>query len=205
MEKKNAFVPKTLILCIAALVLLLASGICEYAWMYYRSSVVVVLNIFIPVCIVAFFVFLKEKFAVAFPIAAAVFTVVVGISLRQPFLPLLLCLIPVVLMIVFVFLRRSSLALPFAVAAAALGLIGLIFGYGYLADETIIVGFLMVGVFEIAPGAFLPSGAASKDKKPKKNLMLALETLEKFADLKERGILTEEEFEAKKRELTSQM
>lgn len=46
----------------------------------------------------------------------------------------------------------------------------------------------------------------AKPKAPKqKNMVNILDSLEKIAALKEQGILTEEEFEAKKQELMSQM
>lgn len=44
-----------------------------------------------------------------------------------------------------------------------------------------------------------------KSKTKKKNALSVIDRLDKFAQLKEQGILTEEEFEAKKQELMSQM
>lgn len=190
------------------------------------------IRILIPLCMFLAFAFLQKKetvFAAKITAGLAVLSLFILVlyvfSCRVRFGGLTSAIVQnapyfffSIMVFLYVLLRRPQLGYVFAAVASVFVLLSPFikgfyfqtirsehFQYSLYLDENIMLtsGICLTG--------FLVSAIHNKEIQanptaPKqKNMLRCLDSLEKFAALKEQGILTEEEFEAKKQELMSQM
>lgn len=178
------------------------------------------IEILIPLCMFLAFAFLQKKETV---VAAKI---TIGLAVLSLFILVLYVLISSkfrfrlltsaivqnapyfffsIMVFLYVLLRRPQLGYVFAAVSSVFVFILLISkNYIYLNLNKMLVSGICLNGFLVS--AIHNKEIQANPTAPKqKNMLRCLDSLEKFAALKEQGILTEEEFEAKKQELMSQM